>query len=271
MNRLPTAVLALAGALAVAVVALPSCRSDEGGLVRINPKTFDAADEAAIGRRLGAELWRDADLVLLEPEAGSFTDGAYRYLAPLLSGLTEQGHVTRRDSFAWAVTLVLDEDPRAYTLPGGQIYVHTGLLYALDNEAELVGVLAREIALAEQGAAMAALDRQVEDNVTLGDLILGNVVPLDHVVQALPAMSYTAEELGRADSLAARLVCQSDYEERALATATARLAAGTSYGEARPLPLGWRADFESRVGACPGADSLYVRRYRATLRTYVPN
>ena len=260
-------VLALALLLALA----GGCRHDDGGLIRINPKSFDAADEAAIGRRLLSESWRNEGLNIIEADNGAFTDQAYVYLRGLTRALVEQGGVTRRDSFEWDVTLVLDEAAHAYVLPGGKLVLHTGLLHALDNEAECVGILAREIALAEQGAAMSALDRQVDDNVTLGDIILGNVVPLDHIVEALPQLTYTTAEVARADSLAARLVCPSDYEERALPQAVQRLGADTPYRMARVPTDTWASTFESRVSECVGADSLYRVRYQGVLERSVPN
>ena len=46
----------------------------------------------------------------------------------------------------FTVKVVRDEEVNAYALPGGYMYVNTGLVLAADNEAELAGVLAHEIA-----------------------------------------------------------------------------------------------------------------------------
>jgi len=136
---------------------LSSCRPDDTETIRINPQTFDASDEAAIGRRLSNESWRNENVTRITPDNGEFTDGVFYYLRPLLEGILDQPYVTRRDSFDWDIHIVLDQQPHAYTLPGGQIILHTGLLHQLENEAECVGILAREVALAEIGAPMAAL------------------------------------------------------------------------------------------------------------------
>ena len=269
MNVTPTLRAAARGA-ALLLVGLAACRPPSDEVIRINPKSFDAADEAAIARRLVSESWRNENVAVIEPDRGEFTDGAYHYLRPLVTSLVQQGAVTRRDSFAWEVHLVLDAEPHAYTLPGGQIVVHTGLLVDLADEAECVGILAREVALAETGAAMAALDRQVEDNVTLGDMILGNLVPLDHVIEALPTLRYTPAEVAAADSLAALLVCDTDYEERGLTRAATGFDELAAYHEARPTDLAWAARFDADVAACPGADSLYAARYREMVARFVP-
>ncbi len=256
---------------AVVLLTTGACRQDDGGLIRINPQSFSAADEATIGARLIMERWRDENINVIEAESGAFTDGAYLYLRPLIKQLVDQPGVTRRDSFDWNIHLVLDDQAHAYTLPGGQLVMHTGLLHQLRNEAEFVGICAREVALAEQGAAMAALDRQVEDNVTLGDMILGNVVPLDHIIEQLPLLNYTEAELAEADSLAARLVCPSDYEERGLTQAVGQLSDSSRYVVARPANRHWLNTFNTRVSECPGADSLYTARYKEMLGLYVPH
>jgi len=247
-----------------------SCRSDDTETIRLNPQTFDAADEAAIGRRLSNESWRNENVIRITPDNGEFTDGAYFYLRPLMQGLLDQSFITRRDSFDWQIHLVLDPTPHAYTLPGGQIVVHTGLMHQLKNEAECVGILAREIALSEIGAPMEALDRQVEDNVTLGDMILGNIVPLDHIVEALPQIRYTEAQMGAADSIAAKLVCESDYEERGLTLSVKRLPEDAPYRVARPANRHWLTTFDSRVSECPGSDSLYSHRFMDVIGHTVP-
>jgi predicted Zn-dependent protease len=43
-------------------------------------------------------------------------------------------------------TVILDPTLNAFAMPGGRLFLHTGLLAALEDEAELAGVLAHEIA-----------------------------------------------------------------------------------------------------------------------------
>jgi len=258
-------------ALVIAILLATACRSGPGDIVRKDPKFFTAADEAKIGQRLVDESWRDGSRSIIQDGTGTFTDEAYAYLKPLLYQLVDQQHVTRRDSFSWDLHMVVDRTSHAYTLPGGQLMLHTGLLHSLHSEAEFVGILAREVALAETGAAMAALDRNVEDNVLLGDLILGNDAILDDVIDELPGLNFTEAELYAADSLAARLVCPSDYEEQGLTLAVERFDTDAPYLRTRPAERFWASTFESRVSSCPGADSLYAHRYIDQLGRYVPN
>src|SRR6185436_20342441 len=51
----------------------------------------------------------------------------------------------RESGFEFTYTLVNDKSTNAFALPGGPIFVHTGLILKADNEAQLAGVLAHEM------------------------------------------------------------------------------------------------------------------------------
>ncbi|MCL4853914.1 MAG: M48 family metalloprotease, partial [Bryobacteraceae bacterium] len=48
--------------------------------------------------------------------------------------------------FPYSFEVVADKSINAFALPGGPAFVHTGLILAAENEAQLAGVLAHEIA-----------------------------------------------------------------------------------------------------------------------------
>lgn len=252
-----------------AIMLLFSCRKEGKQLVRIKPTSFNASDEDKIGRRVMTETWRNEELTFLVADNGAFTDEIFHYLRPLMRGLVEQGGVTRRDSFKWEIHIVLDDKKHAISLPGGQIILYSGLLKSISSEAECVGVLAREIALIEQGSAMKALDRVVENNVTLGDMIIGNIVPLDHIIEKIPDIAYTENELISADSLAALLVCPSNYDEEGLVQAMKYLKPDDPYLVHRPNKQNWEFLFRTKVNGCIGQDSLYSNRYVRKTKKYL--
>jgi len=49
------------------------------------------------------------------------------------------------DRYPYSIQIVHDSSINAFALPGGPMFVHTGLIEAADNEAQLVGVMAHEI------------------------------------------------------------------------------------------------------------------------------
>ncbi|MDD5217366.1 MAG: M48 family metallopeptidase [Candidatus Omnitrophica bacterium] len=50
-----------------------------------------------------------------------------------------------RKDFDYQFYVVSDNTPNAFTIPGGIVYVHTGLLDFVDDESELAGVIGHEI------------------------------------------------------------------------------------------------------------------------------
>ncbi len=50
------------------------------------------------------------------------------------------------DQYPYTFKVVLDENINAFALPGGPTYMHTGLIMAAENESQLAGVVAHEIA-----------------------------------------------------------------------------------------------------------------------------
>jgi predicted Zn-dependent protease len=66
----------------------------------------------------------------------------------------------RRD-IPYTFQIVRSEEINAFAIPGGYIYVTTGLLQAVDNEAQLASVVAHEIAHVNERHSVQALKRQV--------------------------------------------------------------------------------------------------------------
>ena len=85
-------------------------------------------------------------------------------------------------------TVVNDSEPNAWALPGGKIAVNRGLLYILEDEAELAAVLSHEIVHAAARHGAKAMER--------GLLLMG----------AVALVSAAAERRGKADETAGMLV-----------------------------------------------------------------
>lgn len=100
--------------------------------------------------RLGAEL--DQEIRNNPVEYPILRNEAVRsYLQGIVDEILRAPEVQYRERFAWKVTVINDDRTiNAFATPGGYIYVYTGLLRFLDNESALAGVLAHEIAHAEE-------------------------------------------------------------------------------------------------------------------------
>lgn len=76
---------------------------------------------------------------------------ANAYVQTMVNELIKAPEVRYRDLFAYKVEVIRDDKTiNAFCTPGGYIYVYTGLMKMLDNEASLAGVIGHEIAHAER-------------------------------------------------------------------------------------------------------------------------
>ena len=66
-----------------------------------------------------------------------------------------------RKDFDYQFYVVADNSPNAFTIPGGKIYVHTGLMQFVADESELAGVLAHEIGHAYERHPAKSMTRQI--------------------------------------------------------------------------------------------------------------
>ncbi|MDX2034266.1 MAG: M48 family metallopeptidase [Blastocatellia bacterium] len=90
--------------------------------------------EVALGRQMSAEVDRESRLIN-DPLVTEYINRI------------AQNIVLHSDSkVPFTVKVIDSEDVNAFALPGGFLYVNRGLLEAADNEAEVAGVLAHEIA-----------------------------------------------------------------------------------------------------------------------------
>ncbi len=92
------------------------------------------AQEVEIGRQMASEVARQMVVIENPSLTGPLRSMGNRLVSAL----------PRRD-FDYQFFVVQDASPNAFTIPGGSIYVHTGLLNFVSDASELAGVLGHEI------------------------------------------------------------------------------------------------------------------------------
>lgn len=176
--------------------------------------------EVALGRYLAAEIDREAKFV----EDPTITEYVNR---------VGQNIVLHSDAKVPFTIKVIDSDEvNAFALPGGFFYVNKGLVLAADNEAELAGVMAHEIA---HVAARHAVENQAKatlmdygllaGSIFLGGipgLIINNAGPL---AALLGFMKFSRGAETEADKLGVQYLYASGYDPNALATMFEKLSA----------------------------------------------
>lgn len=128
---------------------------------------------------------------------------------------------------------VIDSDEvNAFALPGGFFYVNKGLILAADNEAELAGVMAHEIAhvaarhAMENEAKMRALDYGMLAGILLGGPILSNVLYNGgSFFEGMAFLKFSRGAEEEADKLGVQYMWAAGYDPGAMATMFEKLEA----------------------------------------------
>lgn len=176
--------------------------------------------EVKIGRQLAAQVEREAKFV----DDPIITEYVNR---------VGQNIVLHSDAKIPFTIKVIDSDEvNAFALPGGFFFVNKGLLLAADNEAELAGVMAHEIAhvaarhAMENQRKMQILDYGLLAGILLGGGVIGNVLyNAGGLIEGLSFLKFTRGAEEEADKLGIQYMWAAGYDPNAMATMFEKLEA----------------------------------------------
>src|SRR5579872_5997615 len=123
-------------------------------------------------------------------------------------------------------TLVLDPGINAFALPGGPMYVDTGAIVAVNNEAQLAGVMAHEMShvILRHGTNQVSKANLLRIPAALVGAVVGNGSLLGQLAQvgiglgfSSVLLSYSREAESEADALGARIMSEAGYNPLELA------------------------------------------------------
>jgi hypothetical protein len=207
------------------------------GRVTENPSVsnFTFEQEVQIGRQGVAEIERR--LRLLPPT---------HLLSQHVSRLGQQLAANAPGfKFPFTFRVVQEKSINAFALPGGPIYIHTGLIAAA-SEAELAGVIGHEIAHVVMRHSVRQANRATRTRLPLAVLsgVLGTTVggwtgQLAQMGISLTAgsvvMKYSRDSEREADMVGAQIIYDSGFNPRALATFFTKLQEQSSGGGGLPF------------------------------------
>ncbi|HEX2787922.1 MAG TPA: M48 family metallopeptidase [Ignavibacteria bacterium] len=131
---------------------------------------FSESDDVAIGKDIDRQIKADPrqfPMLQGRPEVNDYVTRIGKTI------LTNSNFIQYENTFPYQFTVVNDTIVNAFCTPGGFIYVYTGLIKFLDNEAALAGVIGHEIAHAERRHMTQRLTSYYGVNAILG-LVLGS-------------------------------------------------------------------------------------------------
>ena len=176
--------------------------------------------EVKLGRQIAAQIEREAKFV----DDPIITEYVNR---------VGQNVVLHSDAkIPFTIKVIDSDEPNAFALPGGFFYVNKGLILAADNEAELAGVMAHEIAhvaarhAMENEAKLRAMNIGMLAGILLGGPILSNVLyNAGGLIEGLSLLKFTRGAEEEADKLGIQYMWAAGYDPNAMATMFEKLEA----------------------------------------------
>jgi Zn-dependent protease with chaperone function len=138
------------------------------------------------------------------------------------------------DRYPYTFKVVNDKSINAFALPGGPTYVHTGLIAAAENEAQLAGVMAHEIAhvALRHGTNQASKANLLQLPAMLAGAVVGNGGLLGQLTQLgiglgfnSVLLKYSRDAEKQADMLGAQMMANAGYNPMEMARFFEKLAA----------------------------------------------
>lgn len=182
------------------------------------------ADEPVFSVENDVELGKQGVAAMAEdPEenpvlsADEYPD-AYAHLNRIVQGVVGASDIQYRDLFAYDDVKIINDDEvlNAFCMPGGYIYVYTGLIRYLDREDHLAGVLGHEIAHAEMRHSSLRLQREygvknLSAFILLTTPMSGRDVLNAAILRNLMGLDYSRDQEAQADEYSVRYLADSDY------------------------------------------------------------
>jgi predicted Zn-dependent protease len=242
-------------ALALAIAGCASSGVNQGQLNLVSLQ-----EEWQLGQQLERDLSRQLRLVN--------DSSALAYVNQIGQRIVRQ---TEMANLPWEFHIVANPEVNAFNIPGGHVYVNTGLIAEADDAAEFAGVLAHEISHGVSRHGTEQLSRAYGINI-LGSVLLGeNPAAYQQILAqilaqgSLARFSRTAE--GEADRLGVRYMYGAGYDPRGLVEVFEKLLAARQrrpsslerFFSTHPLTEERLADARQEIESLPDRSGLVSR------------
>ncbi|MBD3409940.1 MAG: M48 family metalloprotease [Ignavibacteriales bacterium] len=174
---------------------------------------YDKAEEVELGDEEARQIEREVPGFRLFEEK----PGVERYLERrIFEEVLSTGAVANRDVFDYRLHLVDNpNEEMAFALPGGRVYLYTGLLLAVRSEAELAGVIAHEVGHIElrHGAERMTMEKTLGVALAIASAFLNNPVAdfAGSSLAQIGVLSYSREDEREADDFSVAALKDTRY------------------------------------------------------------
>jgi beta-barrel assembly-enhancing protease len=267
-----TSLLVLVTTLFVASFGLNSCSTP------IN--MYSDSDDIKLGKQIDDEIRKD-------PKQYPILQGhpeVKQYVMSVGNRVLASPAITKRGVYAYQYEIIKDDSTvNAFCTPGGYIYVYTGLLKFVDNEATLAGVMGHEIAHAERRHSTQRITKAYGLQMVIGLLLgqnPGKVAEITaNLFSGLGLLANSRSDETEADTYSFKYLQSTEYYPGAIRFFFDKIGASGSRGggsfdrllSTHPLPQD-RIDHVNEMltkagNPQAGEASLSTQRYQAFKRT----
>lgn len=121
---------------------------------------------------------------------------------------------SRSPDIPFQIKVVNDPDLNAFAFPNGAIYIHTGILARMDNEAQLAALLAHEMAHCTHRHSL-RVQRNIQNRTQSRVATSRKIAPVPGIAIPIASISrYTRELETEADRVGLDLMVKSNYDPR---------------------------------------------------------
>lgn len=142
----------------------------------------------------------------------------YSYINRVRDSLLQSGNVSNRSDYNWKVYVVKDTfEGKIYAVPGGKVFLTSGILLTMQGEDELAALLAREISYLDNGLALNKILDVYGIPLTIESFSDTNRTNIPDMTDILINSSYNRENEELGDLNSVKYLCGMNYASFALA------------------------------------------------------
>lgn len=171
---------------------------------------FSLKDDINLGNQLKEEFLSNPEKYPVLPE-DDYPE-AYAYLNSIKNNILNSGHVKHKDDFEWELFIIRDDSVyNAFCIPGGHIFIFTGLIKYLDSEDQLAGIMGHEIAHADLRHGTQQMTKAYGVRLLLEIALGNNQSGLSDLAGGLVDLSFSRGHETEADMKSVEYLCETEY------------------------------------------------------------
>lgn len=193
-----------------------ACEDDSGRVVRIGIEEYSKEEQKIIGDNIHDYIHSASSTQIILSRTNN--PQKYDFVNSLFNTAIKNQTLANMDFFDWSIDILYDDAKKtAFALPGGHIYVYSGLLEEIDTDSELFYLLTHEIAYTDLGMVAPFL-ADVYGNSKMGDVFLNNEhAEYEEMVETLHKTPYSFDQVTKADAFQALIFCENNFNFNSLA------------------------------------------------------